>query len=294
MLFNRFFSSALTACGLWLGVYAGSLTGQAPTSKSPATESTRSGFNLPVNERQPDPAQLYGEAMEKAMRSTRATQPSGAVNILHGPASGPVATTTYSSPLGYSNPSSPPEMMIYQEGEFKVVTKNLNDSQTRESFVEGKKVLAEAVQTLRSESSSEEKRADAKKAITKYLEAHFDHDQKKRREQLDSLEAQVVKLKAQLEKRSQSKDQLIELRLTLMENDASGLSFPQSWTQLPGVETYPQPANYPGYPSAGQEEVRYGYVAPRYSTPGVIPNSIPNSNLPPGVIPNSIPAPTAR
>jgi hypothetical protein len=290
MLSNRFFSGALTACGLWLGVYAGSLTGQAPASKSPATESTRSGFNLPMNERQPDPAQLYGEAMEKAMRSTRATQPSGAVNILHGPANWPGAT----SPLGYSNPSSPPEMMIYQEGKFKVVTQNLNDPQTREAVGEGRKVLGEAVQTLRSEDSSESKRADAKKAITQYLEAYFDHDQQKRREQLESLEAQVVKLKAQLEKRLQSKEQLIELRLTLLENDTSGLSFPQSWVQMPGVEAYPQPANFPGYPSAGQEEVRYGYVAPRYSTPVAIPNSIPNPNLPPGVIPNSIPAPTAR
>lgn len=130
-----------------------------------------------------------------------------------------------------------PEMMVFQDGEFRMVTANLGDPELQEAAREGMKILAAASQVLRAEDSSDEKRAEAKKLMTQFLEAHFDHDQQKRHNQLEALEAQVTKLKSQLEKRSKSKAQLIELRLTLLENDSNGLSFPQSWTALPGSES---------------------------------------------------------
>ena len=179
---------------------------------------------------------------------------------------------------GHPQPMSPGllpsnELMVYQDGEFKVI-QNTNDPSQIAEAREGSKVLTEAVQALRSESSKESERADAKKTLTQYLRAHFDHDEKKRREQVESLEAQVVKLKAQLEKRTQSKEQLIELRLKLLENDASGLAFPQSWSMLPGMENggqwiqpYSLPTqNYPvnqmsfptGVPSSSYPSEGYG------------------------------------
>lgn len=167
----------------------------------------------------------------------------------------------YPPPIMYPGSMPQHELMIYENDEFKVV-QNTNDPNQIADAREGSKVLAEAVQTLRSESSKDSERADAKKTLTQYLRAHFDHDEKKRREQVESLEAQVVKLKAQLEKRTQSKEQLIELRLKLLENDASGLAFPQSWSSLPGMEnggqwmhsysnpTLSYPANQTSYQTA--------------------------------------------
>jgi hypothetical protein len=154
----------------------------------------------------------------------------------------------YPPPIMYPGSMPQNELMVYQEGEFKVI-QNTNDPNQLVEAREALKLLSEAVQALRSESTKESERADAKKTLTQYLRAHFDHDEKKRREQVESLEAQVVKLKAQLEKRTQSKEQLIDLRLKLLENDASGLAFPQSWSMLPGMENGGQWMHSYSFPS---------------------------------------------
>ncbi len=190
------------------------------------------------------------------------------------------AASSYPPPM-YPGSMPQNELMVYQDGEFKVI-QNTNDPSQIAEAREGSKVLTEAVQALRSESSKESERADAKKTLTQYLRAHFDHDEKKRREQVESLEAQVVKLKAQLEKRTQSKEQLIDLRLKLLENDASGLAFPQSWSMLPGMEnggqwmhSYSQPTqNYPvnqmSFPTGVTSS---GYPSEGYGTPKEVDRS---------------------
>ena len=98
-----------------------------------------------------------------------------------------------------------------------------------------RQIVENAVSQLRSPDTDESKRKDAKELIAKYLKSEFQSDQKSRRNHVERLEKQVEQLKKQLSKRDESQDKLIELRLQLLENDASGLSFPESWGNLPGL-----------------------------------------------------------
>ena len=160
------------------------------------------------------------------------------------------------------------EQITYTDGTFKVALQNLNDPKTAEGINQAKQLLNNASQTIRSESASADERAEAKKLMTQYLQVQFDHDQKKREEQLKSLEAQVVKMKAQLEKRTQNKDELISLRIKLWENDASGLSFPQSWNQMPPAhDPYSQPG-FPGGASINSYSGQPGIPANSMNYPG--------------------------
>ena len=227
----------LSVLGLSLAL-SGSMVAQDPVNKSQSGPRPQNNPKNPVNNNSNNAGDKFG-----AQGSVFGGQPVllpqyGTPQTSFPPAqNGPYGNTVPGYPPPTMYPGSMPqnELMVYQDGEFKVI-QNTNDPSQIAEAREGSKVLAEAVQALRSESSKESERADAKKTLTQYLRAHFDHDEKKRREQVESLEAQVVKLKAQLEKRTQSKEQLIELRLKLLENDASGLAFPQSWSMLPGME----------------------------------------------------------
>lgn len=261
---------ALSVLGLSLAL-SGSMVAQDPVDKNQSGPRLQNIPKNPVNNNSNNAGAKFG-----GQSSVFGGQPAmGFPPALPQGGYAPYGSTFPGYPPPIVNPSSMPqnELMVYQDGEFKVI-QNTNDPDQITQARESSKVLADAVQTLRSESSKESERADAKKTLTQYLRAHFDHDEKKRREQVESLEAQVVKLKAQLEKRTQSKEQLIELRLKLLENDASGLAFPQSWSMLPGMENggqwiqpYSLPTqNYPvnqmsfqtGVPSSSYPSEGYG------------------------------------
>lgn len=290
MLFRLNPRRALSVLGLSL-VLSGTIVAQDPVNKSQSGPRPQNNLNNPpANNNSNSSGAKFG-----AQGPGFAGQPvSGALPPLFPQYSTPQTSFppaqngTFGNPVpGYPPPTMYPgsmpqhELMVYQDGEFKVI-QNTNDPnqlvEARESF----KVLSEAVQALRSESSKDSERADAKKTLTQYLRAHFDHDEKKRREQVESLEAQVVKLKAQLEKRTQSKEQLIELRLKLLENDASGLAFPQSWSMLPGMEnggqwmhSYSNPTqNYPTNQTSYQMAVpSSNYPGESYSAPKEVDRS---------------------
>jgi hypothetical protein len=270
-------------CGLCIAV-ASSVVGQDLKSetRSNRSQSTQpvskaengtSNFNNP-NSGQPSAATtvktINGQNVFETFGNSQFPTP---IQAQYGQNSyGPNSQFYQSHPAGtaihsYFAPQSP-ELMIYQDGQFSVVTQNVNDPKTQENYRNTQKLLMDAVQALRSENSSEEKRAEAKELLGNFLGAHFEHDQKKRKDQLQALEQQVAKLKSQLEKRSQSKDQLVELRLKLMENDASGLSFPQSWNNLGGMEN-PVMVNPVG------PHNNYAYPHTTYQ-PGVGP-SVPNT-----------------
>jgi hypothetical protein len=105
---------------------------------------------------------------------------------------------------------------------------------------------------------------EAKKAdITKKLEAavtkFFDEDQKARETDLTKLEERLKKLRAQLDRRSKAKADIIQLQIKVLVNEAEGLGF--SGTSLldpiPGVNGLPalgvpgvQPAAIPAPPVA--------------------------------------------
>ena len=97
---------------------------------------------------------------------------------------------------------------------------------------EDRQALREAQSKLRSPDASESDKKEARTTIEKFLGDEFERDQKMRREQVTRLEEQVSKLRNQLDKREQSKSKIIELRMQLLENDAEGLSFPESFNEL--------------------------------------------------------------
>ncbi|MCY2982811.1 MAG: hypothetical protein NTY15_04150 [Planctomycetota bacterium] len=144
---------------------------------------------------------------------------------------------------------------------------------------EGRQALREAQSKLRAPDASESDKKEARAAIEKFLEDEFERDQKMRREQVTRLEEQVSKLRKQLDKREQSKSKIIELRMQLMENDAEGLSFPESFNELqrfdgPNVMTVP-------------------FVVPPNSSSGYIPNGsfVPYPQYPANFGSRSIPNP---
>lgn len=172
----------------------------------------------------------------------------------------------------------PGAVTIYENGEFAVVDPaDANEPGDQELLArqsqEGQRVLQAAMSQLKSDSASETERQEAKKILAQYLDVQFNADHERRVQQLKSLEEQVVTLKAQLEKRESSKQRLIELRLTLLENDANGLGFPSGWNVA--TETHwIQPA-------LAVENFTYGQQ-PRfpYSTSGALPAK-PTNPAPP-------------
>ena len=147
--------------------------------------------------------------------------------------------------------------------------------------------LQNAISQVRSPDADDSKKKESKDLIAKYLKAEFKADQESRREHVERLEKQVAQLRKQLTKRDESQDKLIELRMQLLENDASGLSFPDSWGNLSG----PQP--FVGQPGFG------GNPMPPPNTP--IPSYFPSGPIfftanpdrplsPSSPIPSNVPA----
>ena len=138
--------------------------------------------------------------------------------------------------------------IVTKDGTIERINKEPGDRLSKEEqdqINETRQRIQNAVSQIRSIDVDEAKRKDAKELIAKYLKVEFQADQESRREQVERLEKQVELLKKQLTKREESQGKLIELRLQLLENDASGLSFPDSWGNLSG----PTPPFYaPAYP----------------------------------------------
>jgi len=154
------------------------------------------------------------------------------------------------------------ETVIIEDGKVKVISSNEPmDEETRAKSSDARKQLDDAFRTFRSEDASDQDRAKARTTLSSYLTAQFDHDQQMRRKQIKSLEEEVDKLKKQIAKREESKDKLVELRLTLIENDANGLAFPQAFNQIPG-------ANGPGFGPAGTVYGSPGSAYSVYGSPG--------------------------
>ena len=168
------------------------------------------------------------------------------------------------------------ETVIIEDGKVKVISSNEPmDEETRAKSSDARKQLDDAFRTFRSEDASDQDRAKARTTLSSYLTAQFDHDQQMRRKQIKSLEEEVDKLKKQIAKREESKDKLVELRLTLIENDANGLAFPQAFNQIPG-------ANGPGFGPAGTV---YGSPGSAYSVQTYnAPNSLSAGAVPPSAI----------
>lgn len=84
-------------------------------------------------------------------------------------------------------------------------------------------------------------RTAAREVVTKVLVEQFDEDMQSRQQQLEQLEKTLARLKAQFEKRKASRDQIVQLQLQLIENDAAGLGFPTSWNRMRGIGRWLEP-----------------------------------------------------
>ncbi len=202
----------------------------------------------------------------------------------------PIGSTLQQGPLTFSLPSNvsasgpegPPyrrgvtgsshfEAVIIEDGKVKVISSNEPmDEETRAKSSDARKQLDDAFRTFRSDDASDQDRAKARTNLSSYLTAQFDHDQEMRRKQIKSLEEQVDKLKKQIAKREESKDKLVELRLTLLENDANGLAFPPAFNQIPGANG---PGSGPVYGIPGSAYSVQTYNAPNSLPAGVVPPS---------------------
>jgi hypothetical protein len=195
-----------------------------------------------------------------------------------------VAIPTFRPANAPGSPDNPPyranhsEAVIIEDGKVKkvkVISSNEPmDEETRAKSSDTRKQLDDAFRTFRSEDASDQDRAKARTTLSSYLTAQFDHDQEMRRKQIKSLEEEVDKLKKQIAKREESKDKLVELRLTLLENDANGLAFPPAFNQIPG-------ANGPGF-GAVYSMPGSAYSIQTYNVPYSLPPGV--YSLPPGVL----------
>ena len=96
----------------------------------------------------------------------------------------------------------------------------LTDSEVREM-----KAFQEAVAALRSDDPKADKDA-AQRAVQELLTVGFLRDLETRESELKDLETRVQKLRAQLDKRKAAKQEIIDLRLKTIQNEADGLEYP--------------------------------------------------------------------
>jgi hypothetical protein len=83
----------------------------------------------------------------------------------------------------------------------------------------------QAVEKLKSAKSDADK-TNATNEISKLLEKSFQRDLERREHEIAQVEARVKKLRDQIEKRKKAKDDILNLRLKTIVNEADGLGFP--------------------------------------------------------------------
>jgi len=85
--------------------------------------------------------------------------------------------------------------------------------------------LSQAVDKLKSAKTDAEK-TSATNEISEVLEKWFKRDLERRENQISEIETRVKKLRDQIDKRKKAKDEIINLRLKTIINEANGLGFP--------------------------------------------------------------------
>lgn len=86
----------------------------------------------------------------------------------------------------------------------------------------------QAIQTATNElrdAPDDAAKAAARKKLVDLLAQFFDADMKNRQAQLQAIEERVKKLRSQFDKRASKKQEILDLQLKLLENEADGLGF---------------------------------------------------------------------
>lgn len=174
------------------------------------------------------------------------------------------------------------ELLLLEDDQFIIERLDgLPTSEQREAQQRVHEKLREADQMVRNEKGSDEEKAEAKRLIRSYFSAQFQNDLKVRKEQIQQLEEQLGKLKSIVEKRAEQMDKIVDLRMTLLENDSKGLGFPPAFHQIPQID-FVQPG--PGMP--------WGPATPRTMTPSPLGTYPPNAYYPGSRAPTTNPYPT--
>jgi hypothetical protein len=130
-----------------------------------------------------------------------------------------------------------------------------------------------AFEKLRNAESKADK-AEALDELREALESEYDEFLSSQEKELDKMEEKMKELRSQLEKRRDAKDDLIELRLKTLENDASGLGWPGGqgrsffWHTAPGA---PHAAGVFTGPGHLEHEIHAAVAPPGGPVPGLLP-----------------------
>ena len=87
------------------------------------------------------------------------------------------------------------------------------------------KGLQAALEKLKTAKVGPEKEA-ATKELTQLLDKSFTRDLERREHEVAEIETRIKKLREQIDKRKQAKDEIISLRLKTIINETQGLGFP--------------------------------------------------------------------
>ena len=84
--------------------------------------------------------------------------------------------------------------------------------------------IREAAAAL-SEAEGEDARADAEEKLTRLLEDYFEQDMERREQELADVERRLTRLRTLLERRRDKKEDIIDLQVKVLLNEADGLGF---------------------------------------------------------------------
>ncbi|XZE34552.1 hypothetical protein SH501x_000015 [Pirellulaceae bacterium SH501] len=206
----------------------------------------------------------------------------------------PTATAIYSvsPPVGRQGVAAKFELLTLEDDKFKIERLEgppSPEQRAAQQVAQGK--LREAEQAIRSDKSSDEERAKAKSLLRAYFSAQFQHDLEVRKEQIKQLEEQLTKLRSIVDKRAASMEKIVDLRMTLLENDSNGLGFPPAFQQFahhdvlhapPGMPVQPSLPMLPQYPNTTFGPGAYGSLPTGYEFQG------PNTQAPRGFAPSNL------
>jgi hypothetical protein len=100
--------------------------------------------------------------------------------------------------------------------------------------------LSQAVEKFKTAKNDAEKTI-ATNEISQVLEKWFKRDLERRENQISEIETRVKKLRDQIDKRKKAKDEIINLRLKTIVNEANGLGFPGAFEQESEAEPFSTP-----------------------------------------------------
>jgi hypothetical protein len=84
--------------------------------------------------------------------------------------------------------------------------------------------IQEAAKAL-SEAEDDDDRDEAQEKLSELLDEYFEQDMKRREEELAAVEKRVKQLRALLERRREKKEDIINLQIDVLRNEADGLGF---------------------------------------------------------------------